>query len=135
MDKKYTEVILDSINVWCISVNGGVKNSKDAFNKLESRLPTLRNRRFYGVLSGSPENGVYRACTLIKSDDIFDCFEKWNIPSGKYIKAKILDWGERVDQIGKTFGKMAEEFKVDETRPYIEFYRSQKELILFLPIK
>ena len=36
-----------------------------------------------------------------------------------------------------TFAAMSEEFKnrVDASRPSIEFYRSQKELLLFLPIQ
>ncbi len=52
------------------------------------------------------------------------------------LEAKMTDWASRLPEIGNTFMAMAdrEKSRVDTTRPSIEFYRSQRELILFLPV-
>jgi hypothetical protein len=51
------------------------------------------------------------------------------------LKTKIKNWESNVSLIGPTFGKMADQQQNDDTRPMIEYYRSQKELILYSPIK
>lgn len=58
------------------------------------------------------------------------------IPGGLYLREKMKNWMSRIDEIGKTFVAMAEREKprVDRSRPSVEFYRSQDELILLLPI-
>jgi hypothetical protein len=47
------------------------------------------------------------------------------------------DWATRIADIGKTFVTMTERegSRVDDSRPSIEFYRSQSELILLLPVR
>jgi hypothetical protein len=56
------------------------------------------------------------------------------IPGGRYIRKKMKDWLERIPKIEKTFISLAKQHPSDPERPSIEFYRSQKELILFLPV-
>jgi hypothetical protein len=53
----------------------------------------------------------------------------------EYVRVKIEGWEKDPSMIGKTFSDMSKVSEVDNTRPSIEFYRSQEELILFLPIK
>jgi hypothetical protein len=134
MGNKFAEVETQSIAVWCVSSTGGVQNSKIVFEKLEKRLGSLRGRKFYGVLEGSPGSGIYRACVAKNQEDDCKDLESWIIPGGKYLKAKINNWGECLNLIGETFSEMTQFGDIDIGRPYIEFYRSQKELILFLPI-
>ena len=134
MGNEFVETETQPIIVWCVSSTGGVQNSKLVFEKLEKRLGSLRGRKFYGVLEGSPENGIYRACVAKNQGDNFPDLESWIIPDGKYLKAKISDWDKCLSCIGETFSEMAQLWCTDASRPYIEFYRSQRELILFLPI-
>jgi hypothetical protein len=133
MDNKYLKVTLDNIEVWCVATQG-VKGSATAFNKLESELSNLRSRHFYGVLEGSSVNGIYRACVAKEQNDYFKNLESWVIPGGKYVRVKIKDWERNINSIALTFSQMAKTFAVDNTRPSIEFYKSQKELVLMLPI-
>jgi DNA gyrase inhibitor GyrI len=137
MTKTFPELILKDIQVLCVVASNGVKNSVEAFRQLESKLPTLKQRHFYGTLTGSPDNGTYRACVkIVKTDNPKSIgLETWVIPGGKYIKTKIKNWESNVSLIGPTFGKMADQQQNDDTRPMIEYYRSQKELILYSPIK
>jgi len=133
MVNSYQVVKTNNIDVWCVPATG-VINSGEVFRKLESKLSTLKGRKFYGALLGSPEEGVYRACVAKKLTDNFKGLEGWAIPGGKYLRAKIKDWEKHLELIGPTFKDMTKGQNVDNSRPYIEFYRSQKKLILLLPI-
>ena len=136
MIKTYHESTLIDIPVLCVVASNGVKGSIEAFRQLESKLPTLKQRHFYGTLFGGPENGTYRACVkLVKTDNPkLMGLETWVIPGGKYIKAIIENWESNTDLIGPTFGRMADQYNNDNTRPMIEYYRCQKELLLYFPI-
>lgn len=134
MGNKFVEVETQPIVVWCVSSTGGVQNSKLVFEKLEKRLGSLRGRKFYGVLEGSPESGIYRACVAKNQEDKFEDLKSWIIPGGRYLKAKINNWGKCLNLIGETFSEMNQFGNIDNGRPYIEFYRSRSELVLFLPI-
>ena len=134
MDKPYSEVNIEDVNVWCESTKG-VMGVEEVVKKLEFKIQSLRGRKCYGVLFGSPTDGLYRACVSMKKEDKFDDIEKWIIPGGKYMKTKIGEWEKNPGLIGATFGRMFDECKVDETRPCIEYYRSQRELILLVPVK
>ena len=126
-------VTLEDVKVMYVVAIGGLQGINEAWDKLETPLPSLKGRKFYGTYL----NGEYRACVALRDDDDPAAlgFETWIVPGGTYARRKIEDWPERTFEIGKTFAAMAAEYPVDPTRPNIEFYRSQKELILFLPIK
>ena len=59
-------IILEETVVMFISVQG-VSNARAAFEKLESKLTTLRGRKFFGYYS--PETEEYRASVAIISGD------------------------------------------------------------------
>jgi len=133
----FVKTELKTIKVMCQAISGGIKKSSLAFNQLESKLGSLKGRKFYGVLAGSTNSGIYSACVLMnKNDDPKELFLKeWYIPGGCYLKGKVLDWEKNINIIGETFSKMAKLVTVDSGRPVIEYYRSQRELILYLPVK
>ncbi len=127
------QVTLEAIEVMCIVAIGGLEGIKEAWDKLEAPLPGLKGRRFYGTYL----NGKYRACVAIRDDDNPAALglDTWTIPGGTYVRTKMENWSERTSEIGETFEALAAKYPVDPTRPEIEFYKSQKELILFMPIK
>ena len=57
------------------------------------------------------------------------------IPGGEYGRAKLDNWEDHIPEIGRTFERMARECERDPRRPSVEFYRSQKELVLLFPVK
>jgi hypothetical protein len=81
MDKKFSEVIIDSIPVWCVQTKG-VCGVEEAIISLEFKVKSLSGRKCYGVLTGPPDDGIYRACTSIKVEDNFKGLERWIIPGG-----------------------------------------------------
>ena len=130
------ETTIQDIEVMFVESPNGPAGSGEAFNKLESSLKTLKGRKFYATFQYS--TGQYRACVAIEDNDEPEHlgFPKWSIPAGLYAEEKLKNWTEHADEIPDLFGKMSQEYKgrIDSDRPSIEFYKSQKELILLLPI-
>jgi hypothetical protein len=128
-------VTLPDVRVMYVESTTGPAGAANAFDTLEARLPSLKGRKFYGTFQ--PPAGPYRACVAIEpTDDVAAlAFQTCTIPGGKFSQAKIPNWEQHLPEIGKTFQRMSEENEHDISRPNIEFYRSQRELILFLPVK
>ena len=130
------ETTIKDIEVMFVESPNGPAGSGEAFNKLESSLETLKGRKFYATFQYS--TGQYRACVAIENSDDPEKhrFQKWSIPGGLYAQEKLQDWTEHADEIPTIFTKLSQEYKgrIDSSRPSIEFYKSQKELVLLLPI-
>ncbi|NJM96845.1 MAG: hypothetical protein HC800_06335 [Phormidesmis sp. RL_2_1] len=130
------EAILEAIKVVFVESANGPEGAGEAFKKLESRFPSLKGRKLYGTFQYS--NASYRACLALEADDDPDllALETWIIPGGKYAGEKIENWSERLGEIPQVFSALSQNYqsRVDPERPRIEFYKSQKELLLLLPI-
>ena len=125
-------VALDDVKVMYVVSPNGPLGAGEAFDRLETRLPSLKGRKFYGTML----NGEYRACVAIESQDAPASMglDTWTIPGGAYVRRKLERWPERLAEIGQVFGALAAEHPRDSARPNIEFYRSQKELLLFMAV-
>jgi hypothetical protein len=126
-----TEERLDDFEVMYVEAVDGLNGVPAAFRDLEERLDGLRGRRFYGTFDGER----YRACVVPRDAEEPAALglDTWTVPGGLYARRKLVDWVERVHTIGAEFHAMAAEHPWDETRPSIEFYRSLRELVLYLP--
>jgi hypothetical protein len=129
------ETTLEPIHVMSVKAVGGTKGAQKAFNLLESRLQTLKGRKFYGTFNAFTDE--YRANVQMVPGEVAASqgLEDWTIPGGRYLKRKVEDWTTKVAQLPHLVNEMAEGQKVDRTRPTIEFYRSDSELVLFLPLE
>lgn len=128
------EIELDDIPVMYVVSPDGPKGSGDAFKKLEQAINRqLKGRKFYGTMF----NGEYRASVAIIDGDIPEKLglPTWTIPGGKYFKEKLADWEKHISEIAHKCEEIIAKVNFDKARPVIEFYRSQKELYLFIPIK
>jgi hypothetical protein len=125
-------VTLDPVTVMFVVSPSGPQGAGEAFDNLEARLPSLKGRKFYGTLL----NGEYRACVALEAQDAPATMglQTWTIPGGAYARRRLDRWSERLPEIGQIFGALAAEYPRDPARPNIEFYRSQKELLLFMAV-
>ena len=114
--------------------NGG--GPAAAMADLESKLPTLKGRKFYGAFRVLPEGEEYFACVArVDSDDPGKTgLGTGVIPGGLYARRKLRDWSKDLSQLGRVFKEMIEVVEVDSSRPELEFYRSQEEVLLFVPV-
>jgi hypothetical protein len=111
---------------------------KAAFAALESKLPTLKGRRFFGTIRMLDDGEEYYACVekLPAEDPAALGLEAGTIPGGRYVRRRVWDW-ESVVAAGKmkeTSEEFARGYALDPDRPSIEFYRSMKELHILLPL-
>lgn len=126
------EAILTDVTVMYLTAEN-MEKIPETFRKLEASLPSMKGRKFYGTF----HKGIYKACVAIKDGDNPSelGLETEIIPGGKYVSGKMDNWQEQIGKIGQWFMDMTKQCDVDETRPSIEFYRSMKELVMYLPVK
>jgi hypothetical protein len=127
--------VLKPIQVMAVKAEGGTKGAPAAFDILESKLPTLRGRRFYGTFN--PFTEEYRACVQkIEGDDAASMgLEDWVIPGGSFLSRKVDDWQSKVQELPRLFSELAAGQDIDHGRPSVEFYRSSRELVIYLPVR
>jgi len=125
-------VTLENVKVMFVVSPNGPQGAGEAFDRLEACLPSLKGRKFYGTMV----NGEYRACVALEAQDAPATMglQTWTIPGGTYARRKLPGWSERLPEIGQIFGALAAEYARDPARPNVEFYRSQKELLLFMAV-
>jgi predicted transcriptional regulator YdeE len=137
-----TDTFLEMENIPAMRVKADMKGKgpAEAMRILESKLPTLKGRKFYGCYH-EDQNHVeeYYACVArVESDEPEKMqLETWNIPSGKYVRRKIMNWEKviRDGQLPRLAREFAEAYDTDPDRFTIEFYRSHAELHLLMPVR
>jgi hypothetical protein len=104
-----------------------------AFGALEAKLESPKGRKFYGVVIGD----LYRACVAVEPGDEQQLLPHptWTLPGGRFARQRIADWEQRRDMIGPTFAALRARADSDPNRPGIEFYRSQQELQVLVPVR
>ena len=58
-----------------------------------------------------------------------------HLPKGNYVRERITDWEKNLSQIPFIIDKISADNLVDPERYIIEFYRSEKELFLLIPME
>ena len=131
------QVLLEDIPVMYVTSKNGHEGAAEAFKKLERTLGwenwETDTRRFYGTMF----NDEYRACAAIEEGDYPDKYglKTMIIPGGKYRREILENWEEYITDVSGWFETMQVGVALDSTRPRVEFYSSQTELFLLLPIK
>ena len=126
-----------NVKLMCLKSPDGPISAGKTFDKLESKLPSLKGRRFYGLSKLEGDNITYFACVKVQGEEDASNFglQEIVLPKGEYEREAIMDWEDHIDQIPEQFDKMGSKNLVDHQRFFVEYYRSQKELILMVPIK
>ena len=135
METSYVE--LEEIRILRVRADMKGKGPSAAFSLLESKLPTLKGRKFYGTFQFTPDGEDYYECVVrIDTDDPEKMqLETGKIPGGWYARSKLMDWEKNLSNLPSLFEEMARTHDVDPKRPSLEFYRSQAEMHLFLPVR
>jgi len=106
-----------------------------AFNELESRLGSLRRRRFFGVFD--PASNEYLACVQTRDGDDPSALRLGEtvIPGGQYLRATLTGQPPAVyAQIAPTFDDLEKNAHSDLGRPLVEYYRRHDVIDLFVPV-
>ena len=106
-----------------------------AWEDLESRLRSLRGRKFYGAFY--PRTTEYHACVEVEPGDDPDVLglEVGTLPRGRYARVRLHGEPPGIyEHIAPTFEQLAERPDRDDSRPSIEFYRRRDQIDVLLPI-
>lgn len=109
---------------------------KDSWDRLESKLASLKGRKFYGLTYFKDGELIYYAgLEPLDENEVASLgFPTMMLKGGKYARVKLMDWNNHADEISDIFGELMEEYQKDPTGPTVEFYRSQSELHLMIPL-
>jgi hypothetical protein len=133
-----TFVDREEIEVLRVLANWNGTGPAGAMHTLESKLPNLKGRRFYGTFRPLPDGEEYFACVeRVPSDDPAAMgLEVGHIPGGRYVRRKLLNWELviRAGKLGEYFEEMVRTHGCDPARPSIEYYRSMSEMHLLVPV-
>ena len=121
----------------CLKSLNGPLTAEQTFNLLENKLSTLKKKKFYGLSKLENDELTYLACVKIEDGDNTNAprLLEVHVPRGNYIRERILEWNENLGQIPFLIDKVSADNLVDPDKYIIEFYRSEKELFLLIPIK
>ena len=125
------------LNLLCLESPKGPLTAEQTFGLLENSLSTLKKKKFYGLSKLENNKLTYLACVKIEDDDNINApgLQEVHLPKGNYVRERITNWEKNLSQIPLIIDKISADNLVDPERYIIEFYRSEKELFLLIPIK
>lgn len=126
-----------NLNLMCLKSLKGPLTAEQTFDLLENNLSTLKKKKFYGLSKLENNKLTYLACVKIEDGDNINApgLQEVDLPKGKYVRERIADWKKNLGQIPLIIDKVSADNLVDPERYIIEFYRSEKELFLLIPIE
>ena|SRR5262245_7294285 len=109
---------------------------KAAWRTLESKLTSLKGRKFYGVCQNEGDGMVYYAgLEPLSPEEVQQlALPTLFLKGGKYVRVKLSDWPRHTDQISSIVEELKKSFCTDPARPLLEHYRSHSELHLLAPL-
>jgi len=136
MPYKATIVDLPDVRLMVSRADEFPSGLQAAWDRLESRLSSLKGRKFYGVSRYEGSQMAYFAGVVPASDQEVQALglPTMTIKGGKYARAKLLDWHSHTGEIKQIFNELTREFPMDPDGWALEYYRSQSELHLLIPL-
>jgi hypothetical protein len=107
--------------------------AKRAWGEIEAVLGP-KGRKAFGYWS--PQDREYRACfSRLETDDPAALgLRETVVPGGPYRRARLEGEGA-YERIGPTFDELARDADVDDTRPFLEYYRREGEVDVLVPVR
>ena len=96
------------------------------------------NRSFYGVCyMDAGGKLIYKACAEELHEDEaekYNC-ERLKIEKGEYLTVTLKDWLTKTGSINGIFHKMMGDHRVDKTKPCVEWYKNDNEMVCMVKAK
>lgn len=107
----------------------------ESFEALMHKLPGGMQRGWYGVSYMTPDNRiVYKTMAEEKEKDEAQKFhlETYTIEKGDYMATEIKDWKKNLSCIKDVFEEMMRDKRTDKTKPCIEWYKTEDEMLCLI---
>lgn len=110
---------------------------QEAFDTLIEMVPEGLGRSYYGISYMDDQNGiVYIAAVEEKKDGEAEengC-ERYTIERGTYAVSTLRNWRQKTDTIKDIFHEMMDEPHIDHTKPCIEWYKDDDEMLCMVKV-
>ena len=130
-----THTIAKDIKVFGLQVVRFPQGIQQAFDELIHAVPEGLNRNYYGISKMDDKgNFAYYAAVeeLVEGEGKKHGFDYYTIERGKYLTEAVLDWRSKVAGIKDVFGEMMKSKRYDTTKPCIEWYKNDNEMLCML---
>jgi hypothetical protein len=125
----------NDIRVFGMQVKNFPNGVGEAFHDLIKLFPADDKRSYYGIFSmAQGGNMIYHATaeeTYRGEAEKYKC-ERLTIEKGQYLTEPLRDWRKNTDCIKDVFMKMNTDSRVDHTKPGIEWYKNDDEMLCML---
>ena len=130
-----TYTLVHDLKVFGMRVESFPAGIGDAFSAIMQRLPNGQSRSYYG-LSTMDANGkvLYYATAEEKSPGEASQYgyETYTIEKGRYLTETVYDWRSKTDTIKDVFHGMMQDKSADDTKPCVEWYKDDNEMVCML---
>lgn len=109
----------------------------EAFDSLIEMVPEGLGRSYYGISHITSDGKVvYLAAVEEKKNGEAEknSCERYSIEKGKYLVTGIKDWREKIDSIKGVFHEMMVQPDVDHSKPCIEWYKNDDEMLCMMSV-
>ena len=133
-----TYIIEKNIIVFGKVVKNFPQGIGEAFDALIKMISGKFDRDYYGI-SYMDKNGkmIYYAAAIEKYNgeaEKFNC-EKLTVEKGKYICVTVKNWRQKTNSINTVFQEIMKNDKADKTKPAIEWYKNDDEMLCMVKLK
>jgi hypothetical protein len=133
-DLKTEDILFGPVNLVGCKAKSFPEGISEAWNELESQLPTKSGRKFYGLTIPVHSQIEYYACVIPQKNESLN--GKWfQIERGKFARVKLLNWKQHTDKISVIIDQLIQVYHPDMKAISLEYYKSEKELHLLVPKK
>lgn len=125
------------LEVFGIQVKAFPKGIGEAFQALMKMLPGGFDRAYYGISYLAKDGAmVYIAAAIEKQEgeaEKYNC-DRYIIEKGEYLAVTINSWRSKTDSIKDVFNSILKGSRADKTRPAVEWYKNDTEMMCMVKI-
>lgn len=130
-------ILPDDLRVFGVQVKTFPNGISEAFDSLVKMLSGRFDRSFYGISYVENDAMVYIAAAVEKykgEAEKYNC-KGYTIEKGEYLTETVNEWRKKTDRIGDVFHDMMRDARVDKTKPAVEWYKNDEEMLCMVRSK
>ena len=127
----------EDLKVFGFPVNTFPNGIGEAFDTLVGMIPGGFDRPYYGIAYMNHEGMVYLATALEKypGESTQHKCKQYTIEKGNYLVVVVSNWRTKTDLIKDVFNVMLQNESSDRTKPCIEWYKNDEEMLCMVKSK
>ena len=130
-------ILKNDIKLFGVRVETFPSGVGEAFETLAKTISEQYDRSYYGLSQMSDEGIVYRAAAEEKNEGEAEKYkyERFTVDKGEYLIMVIKDWRKNLECIKDVFGELMRDKQYDNTKPCIEWYKDDEEMLCMVKSK